>query len=184
MRLSIDARADSLRARNRVDEARKRAELAKQAKAFEIIGDSGDGHENDSASEIIQDFPHCHAGILDTVTTDGKCLKYKELSGNCHASWRASGDSTPPLRGRNRLRGLSTTVHPSPSPTLPETATKLAPPSPSPTLPETATRLASPSHSCGESLRSDRNGYAKTPEATFRPETPVPGTHPFTGWHW
>ena len=43
---------------------------------------------------------------------------------------------------------------------------------------------ASPSHSCGESLRSDRNGYAKTPEATFRPETPVPGTHPFTGWHW
>ena len=95
MRLSIDTQADSLRARNRVDEARKRAELAKQAKAVEIIGDSGNWNANEGASEIIQDFPHCHARILDTVTTDGKCLKYKELSGNCHASWRAPGDSPP-----------------------------------------------------------------------------------------
>ena len=71
MRLSIDTQADSLRARNRVEEVRRRAELAKHAKAVEIIGDSGNGHENDGASEIIQDFPHCHARILDTVTTDG-----------------------------------------------------------------------------------------------------------------
>ena len=99
MRLSIDARADSLRARNRVDEARKRAELAKQAKAFEIIGDSGNSNANEGASEIIQDFPHRHARILDTVTIGDKCLKYKELSGSGNASGRASGDSTPPFKG-------------------------------------------------------------------------------------
>ena len=173
MRLSIDAQVDSLSARNRVEEARRRAELAKQAKAFEIIGDSGnrnaeearrraelakqakafeiigdsgDGHANDGASEIIQDFPHCHARILDTVTTDGKCLKYKELSGNCHASWRASDPSTPPFRGRNRLRRLSRAVHSSPSPTLPE-KTKTSPvPRPSPRPAASQGGTAGPAH--------------------------------------
>ena len=99
MRLSIDARADSLSARNRVDEARKRAELAKQAQAVEIIGDSGNRNANEGASEIIQDFHHRNARVLGTVPPADKCLKYKELSGNWNAPCRASGHSTPPLGG-------------------------------------------------------------------------------------
>ena len=99
MRLSIDAQADSLSARNRVDEARKRAELAKQAKAVEIIGDSGNSNANEGASEIIQDFPRWNARVLGTVPPSDKCLKYNELSGNWNAPCRASGNSTPPFRG-------------------------------------------------------------------------------------
>ena len=56
MRLSIDAQADSLSARNRVEEARKRAELAKQAKAVEIIGDSGDCHETMARAKSFRIF--------------------------------------------------------------------------------------------------------------------------------
>ena len=97
MRLSIDARADSLSARNRVEEVRRRAELAKQAQAVEIIGDSGNWNASEGASEIIQDFPHRNARILDTVTTAHKCFKIRELSGNWNAPCRAS-DHSPPLR--------------------------------------------------------------------------------------
>ena len=98
MRLSIDARADSLRARNRVDEARKRAEQAKQAKAVEIIDDTGDRNGIELKHEIIEYFRNWNARTGNAVPTARNSMKSQDLSGNWNAPCRASGDS-PPFKG-------------------------------------------------------------------------------------
>ena len=98
MRLSIDARADSLRARNRVEEARRRAEQAKQAKAVEIIGDSGDRNGIELKHEIIEYFRDWNARTANAVPTARNSMKSQDLSGNWNAPCRASGDS-PPFKG-------------------------------------------------------------------------------------
>lgn len=98
LQLRVEAHAASLSSRNLALESRRRANREKPAQQVVILEDSGDCKVDPLADEIIQDFGPCKVELGSELTTTGKCLISKELSGDCKGPGRTTGQS-PPLKG-------------------------------------------------------------------------------------